>query len=104
MPEQYFFEFDTFLGSPVGHVWLSPGATVELVEVTTRRTLVERTLETEFGMLLKTERSIIDEDEISDAVKRDNKSDTKFGMNASVEQGWIGGSTSGSSSINIDTT
>jgi hypothetical protein len=27
---QYFFELDTFLGSPVGHVWLSPGSTVEL--------------------------------------------------------------------------
>ena len=25
---QYFFELDTFLGSPTGHVWLSPGATV----------------------------------------------------------------------------
>src|SRR5690606_35342055 len=42
---QYFFEFDTFLGPPVGHVWLSPGSMVELVEVSTRRTLVERTIE-----------------------------------------------------------
>ena len=30
---QYFFELDTFLGTPVGHVWLSPGSSVELVEV-----------------------------------------------------------------------
>jgi hypothetical protein len=36
---EYFFEFDTFLGSPAGHVWLSPGGTVELVEVLARRQL-----------------------------------------------------------------
>ena len=27
---EYFFEFNSFLGPPVGHVWLSPGGTVEL--------------------------------------------------------------------------
>jgi hypothetical protein len=101
---QYFFEFDTFLGSPVSHVWLSPGAQVELYEVTTRRTLVERSFESTLEMVLKTERTITDEDEISDAVKQDNKSDTKFGMNGSVEQGWIGGSATGSSSLDIQTT
>jgi hypothetical protein len=29
---QYFFELDTFLGTSVGHVWLRPGASVELIE------------------------------------------------------------------------
>jgi hypothetical protein len=43
---QYFFEFDTFLGSPVEHIWLSPGGTVELVEASTRKTLTERLTET----------------------------------------------------------
>jgi hypothetical protein len=33
---EYFFELGTFLGPPVGHVWLSPGGTVELMEVNTR--------------------------------------------------------------------
>ena len=42
---QYFFELDTFLGTPMSHVWLSPGSTVELVEVSTRKTTVERTVE-----------------------------------------------------------
>ena len=36
---EYFFELDTFLGTPVGHVWLAPGATVELIEIQTRRRL-----------------------------------------------------------------
>ena len=39
---QYFFELNTFLGSPIGHVWVSPGGSVELFEVTTRRTTTER--------------------------------------------------------------
>ena len=40
---EYFFEFDNFLGSPSGHLWISPGGTVEVVESSTRRTLTEQT-------------------------------------------------------------
>ena len=101
---QYFFEFDTFLGPPVSHVWLSPGANVELVEISTRKTIVERTTETSMESVVKTEKSLTEEDEISDAVKEDNKSDTKFGVNATANQSWIGGSASASSSIDIGTT
>jgi hypothetical protein len=101
---QYFFEFDTFLGSPVGHVWLSPGSMVELVEVSTRRTLVEKTLEQSLETVIKTEKSVTEEDEISDAVKEENRSETKFGMNGTVNQGWIGGSATASSSLNLDST
>lgn len=101
---QYFFEFDTFLGSPVGHVWLSPGASVELVEISTRKTVVERSFESTMETNIKTEKSSTDEDEISDAVKQDNKSDTKFGVNATANQSWIGGSATASSSIDIGST
>src|SRR5688572_27570495 len=101
---QFFFEFDTFLGPPVGHVWLSPGAVVELVEVSTRRTLVEKTLEQSLETVVKTEKSLTEEDEISDAVKEENRSETKFGMNATVNQGWIGGEATASSSLNLDST
>lgn len=101
---QYFYEFDTFLGSPVGHVWLSPGSTVELMEVTTRRTLVERTTESSVDTVVRTESSVTEEDEISEAVKQDNRSDTKFGMNSTLNQGWIGGSATATASMNIDTT
>lgn len=101
---QYFYEFDTFLGSPVSHVWLSPGSTVELVEINTRRTLVERTIENALETTSKSEKSMTDEDELSDAVKTSNQSDTKFGMNATVNQGWIGGSASASASINMGST
>lgn len=101
---QYFFEFDTFLGSPVSHVWLSPGANVELVEISTRKTIVERTFESSLETTLKTEKSITEEDEISDAVKQDNKSDTKFGVNTTANQNWIGGSAGASTSIDINNT
>ncbi|HSC35387.1 MAG TPA: peptidoglycan-binding protein [Thermodesulfobacteriota bacterium] len=76
---QYFFELDTFLGTPVSHVWLSPGSSVELIEVHTRRTVVEKTLETTLDILTKAETSTTQQDEISDAVKENNQQDVKFG-------------------------
>lgn len=101
---QYFFEFDTFLGPPVSHVWLSPGSTVELLEVSTRKTLIERTTESTLETLVKTEKSTTEQDEISDAVKEDNRSETKFGVDTTANQSWIGGSASASASIDIDST
>ncbi len=81
---QYFFELDSFLGTPVSHVWLSPGATVELIEIQTRKTLVEKTLETSMDITTKAESEMTDQDEISDAVKEDNKQDIKFGASISA--------------------
>jgi hypothetical protein len=76
---QYFFELDTFLGTPEKHVWLSPGSSVELVEVHTRRTIIEKTLETALEVTTSAEKTTTQQDEISDAVKEDNQQDTKFG-------------------------
>lgn len=81
---QYFFELDSFLGTPVGHVWLSPGSTVELIEVQTRRTIVEKTLEQSVETTLKSETETTDQEEISEAVKEDNKQDVKFGASVSA--------------------
>src|SRR6185369_1616190 len=61
---QFFFELDTFLGTPTGHVWLSPGSTVELIEVSTRRTLVESTIETSTETTKKVESSTTTQDDI----------------------------------------
>lgn len=80
---QYFFELDTFLGTPVSHVWLSPGSSVELIEVHTRRTVVEKTLEQTLETLTQSETTTTQQDEISEAVKQDNQRDIKFG--ASVQ-------------------
>jgi hypothetical protein len=98
---QYFFEFDTFLGSPVEHLWLSPGSTVELVEVSTRKTTTEQTIETTLDRSQKYEGSITDKDELSLSVKEDNRSDTKFGANVSAQQGWIGGEASASATLDL---
>jgi hypothetical protein len=79
---EYFFEFDTFLGTPTGHIWVSPGGTVEVVETSTRRTLVEKVAEVSEEITRKTEESLTDQDDIADAVKEDNSTDTKLGVSA----------------------
>jgi LysM repeat protein len=84
---EYFFELGTFLGPPVGHVWISPGGTVELVEVNTRRTLVERTVEQSIETTTKSEESSTTKDEIADAVKTENANDMKLGVSTSASGG-----------------
>lgn len=79
---QYFFEFDTFLGPPAGHLWLSPGGTVEVVETSTRRTLVEKVSEQFQETSRKSEESLTQQDDVADAVKEENANDTKLGVSA----------------------
>lgn len=81
---EYFFEFDNFLGVPSGHIWISPGGTVEVVESSTRRTLTERTAEASQTSAYKVEESLTSQDDVADAVKEDNANDTKLGASASA--------------------
>jgi hypothetical protein len=77
---QYFFEFDSFLGPPVGHVWISPGGSVDLVEVNTRKVLTERSVELLTETTQRTESSTTVQDDLADAVKEENSSDAKLGF------------------------
>ena len=79
---EYFFEFDSFLGPPVGHVWLSPGGTVELIEINTRKTFTERTFEALTETVTRTETTVTTQDELADAVKEENQSSISFGFSA----------------------
>lgn len=100
---EYFFQLATFLGPPVGHVWISPGGTVELIEVNTRRVLVERTVEQSTETVTKTELDQTDKDELSDAVKAENADDMKLGVGATASGGVAGiFQASGSASFNLD--
>ena len=104
---QYFFEFDTFLGPPVQHLWLSPGGVVELVETSTRRTLNERTTEQAFESIEKSEKSSTTEDELSDAVRSENGANTKLGvtLNSTGSYGVVGfvdGSTTVGTSFDVE--
>jgi hypothetical protein len=81
---QYFFELDTFLGTSERHVWLSPGSSVELVEVHTRRTTIERTVETSLDVLTKSETTTTSQDELSEAVKDENSRDIKAGASVTA--------------------
>ncbi len=101
---QYFFEFDTFLGTPVGHIWLSPGASLELIEATSRRTLTERSVEVGQESIEKLETSTSERDELSEAVKQDNRDDTKLGITSTVSQSWATGSATVTASLNMDRT
>lgn len=101
---QYFFELDTFLGTPTGHVWLSPGSTVELIEVSTRRALTEKIIEQSTETSQKTESSSTDKDEISRAVKEDNKTDLKLGASLTVNQSWGTGNATATGSLNMENT
>jgi len=101
---QYFFELDTFLGSPTGHVWLSPGSTVELIDVSTRRVFTEQVIEQSTERIRKTDSSSTDRDEISEAVKEDNKTDLKLGASLTVNQSWGTGNATATGSINMNTT
>lgn len=76
---QYFFELDSFLGTPSGHVWLSPGSNVELVEVNTRKTIIEKTTETMLEVFRKSDNSMTSSEELSEAVKEENQQNVHFG-------------------------
>lgn len=77
---EYFFEFDSFLGPPVGHVWLSPGGAIELIEVNTRKVFTERTYEESTEIIQKAETETTSQDDIADAVKEENRNNMKFGF------------------------
>ncbi|MZQ80929.1 hypothetical protein GQF01_02085 [Paenibacillus sp. 5J-6] len=81
---QCFFDLGSFLGEPVEHVWLAPGTTIELYEVSTRKTVIERTLESSTETTSRSDDDTTDKDEISDAVKAENRSSTKMGVSAST--------------------
>jgi hypothetical protein len=101
---EHFFELDTFLGTPVGHVWLAPGATVELIEIQTRRVLTEQSFEQSVETTRKSEKAVTQRDDLSDAVKDENRSDVKLGVNVSSNQSWGWGSANESASFGMDNT
>ncbi|MEI9939261.1 MAG: hypothetical protein WDO69_18730 [Pseudomonadota bacterium] len=99
---QYFFELDTFLGTPVGHVWIAPGSTVEMAEIHTRRLYQEQTIERSIQTLQRTEDSTTTQDDLSDAVKDDNRSGTKLGVSATANENWGWGNASETGSFSLD--
>lgn len=85
---------------------MSPGGTVELIEISTRKTTVERTIEQSTGTIQKSEKDTTTEDELSDAVRQENASDTKLGVsaasNTNYNTGFVNGSVTVTGSFNLD--
>ncbi len=79
---EYFFELDSFLGPSVGHVWVSPGGTLEVYEIHTRRTLEERSTEISQSSTTKVDREESEQTEISDKVNTQNSNDINLGISA----------------------
>ena len=77
---QYFFDLGTFLGEPVEHVWLAPGTTIELIEVSTRKSHRRAHRGADRSRPARAEHSTAVKDELSDAVKAENSSSTKLGV------------------------
>ncbi|HTI08692.1 MAG TPA: hypothetical protein VL832_09050 [Puia sp.] len=77
---EYFFEFDTFLGNPVEHIWLSPGSSLELIEIHTRKTTKEQNTEFSTESDIKTENSSGGQDDVAGATKDENQNNAKFGI------------------------
>jgi len=90
---EYFFELGSFLGPPVGHVWVSLGSSLELFEIHTRRTVQEKQIETAIETTTKSETETTDDDELSTAVSQENSRNIKFGISAS------GGANFGNSNV-----
>jgi len=84
---EYFFELPTFLGNPVGHVWVSPGGTVELVETSTRKISTERTTEYATEISTESEKMSSEQDEVADAARQENINDQKLGVTATGSGG-----------------
>ena len=81
---QYFFELDTFLGSPVHHIWLAPGATVELYEIHTRKEVSERLLSRLTETVRTSEQITMVRDELSDEMKEDSSNDLSLGASVTA--------------------
>ena len=99
---EYFFELDSFLGPPVGHVWLSPGGTVELIEVSTRRIVTEKSVEQSLETTVKSETDVTIQDDVADAVKEENRDNIKLGFSATGSYSTPVYSASATADLSID--
>ena len=101
---QYFFDLGTFLGEPVEHVWLAPGTTIELIEVSTRKTTIERSEESAQETTTRSEQSTAVKDELCDAVKSENDSSTKLGISTALSVNYKVYQGSAAASLGVEST
>lgn len=81
---EYFFELDSFLGPPTAHVWVSPGGSLELYEIHTRKTLEQKTLEVRTQSMSRSEKTLALEDELATKVSKDNGSNISLGVSVAA--------------------
>ena len=79
---QYFYELDSFLGPPVSHVWVSPGGSLELYEVHSRKLTQTSQITQTTNTLQATESASQQESDLADETATNTAQDTNVGVKA----------------------
>jgi hypothetical protein len=101
---QYFFEFESFLGPPVGHVWVSPGGSLEVYEVHSRKLTQSQETERTNQSTTKSESESKDQDDLSTAIAQDNTHNTNLAVSAQAGVNFGVFHASASSSLSLGNT
>jgi hypothetical protein len=89
----YFFDFGSFLGPPVEHIWIGPCSECELIEVWSQTSYRFRESETSFQFMQAEEENVTEARELSEEMQRRNEQNikmgftTEFGYNIGVIKG-----------------
>lgn len=78
----YFFDFGTFLGPSVEHIWVAPGSETELIEISSRTDYRFRESETSLQMLQAEEKTVTEKSEFSEEIQKENENDINAGISA----------------------
>jgi hypothetical protein len=95
---EYYYDFGTFLGPSLEHIWIAPRSEIEMREVYSRTDYRFRELETTLEERQATEEALSEADEFSEQVLREKQTDLSAGVTsqggANFEVWNIGGSSS----------
>ncbi len=74
---QFFFELETFLGTPEGHVWVNAGGTAELEEVEPDDSIAQNSY------------SLAEPDDILELVAENNRNSLQYALNECDSEEWV---------------
>lgn len=78
----YFYDFGSFLGPPVEHVWISPSSTLELIEAISSTSYRFRESESSFEIVQAEEESVKEAEELSSEMEKSTEQDISAGFSA----------------------
>jgi len=81
----YFYDFGTFLGPPIEHIWVAPRSETELIEMWSQTSYRFRESETSAQYMEATEEAVAEANELSEEMQRRNEQDFKTGFTTSFK-------------------